>query len=371
MIDSFAGRPVVVAGGMGFIGSNLVRRLVGLGADVTVVDSLSADCGGRRANLADVEHRIRIANFDLAYAAGRRHLFEGCDVVFSLASATGHLRSMQRPLADLHHNCTGHLALLETLRRAAPGAQIVVAGTRQVYGRIRRLPVDERHPVRPSDVNGIHLRAVEDYYRLYQEAHGLASAVLRLTNVYGPGMSLAADTPHGFAAVCLRRALRSETIDLFDGGNARRDFLYVDDVVDGMLAAASLPMDRHEIYNLGHERPYRLRDFGEALARRSSVTLREVPFPAESRRIDIGDYYADFGKFRRATGWSPKFDLEAGLEATLFHYRARPGEFDEGMTAAAAPADIFATPASRAAAGFAAAAGTVEKTPHAALIRSE
>jgi UDP-glucose 4-epimerase len=370
MIESFAGRSVVVTGGLGFIGSNLVRRLVELGADVTIVDSLSADCGGRRANLADIEHRIRIATFDLAYAAGHRHAFEGCDIVFSLASATGHLRSMQRPLADLRHNCVGHLALLETLHRVAPGAAVVVAGTRQVYGRIRRLPVDERHPVRPSDVNGIHLRAVEDYYRLYHETYGLASTVLRLTNVYGPGMSLAADTPHGFAAVCLRKALRSETIDLFDGGATRRDFLYVNDVVDGLLAAASLPMDRHEIYNLGHERPYRLRDFAEALARRLPVTLREVPFPAESRRIDIGDYYADFGKFRRATGWSPKFDLEAGLDATLLHYRTRPTVFEDGTTTGPAPDGIAATPASRAAAAFVTADGSAGGAPHAAPIRS-
>jgi nucleoside-diphosphate-sugar epimerase len=327
MNESFAGRPVVVTGGMGFIGSNLVRRLVTLGADVTVVDSLSTDCGGRRDNLTDVAHRVRIAVFDLAYAASRKRLFENCDVVFSLASATGHLAGMRRPLADLHHNCLGHLALLETLRQVAPGAAIVVAGTRQVYGRIRRLPVDERHPVRPTDVNGIHLRTVEEYYRLYQETYDLPSTVLRLTNVYGPGMKLAAGTPHGFAAVCLRRALRGEPIDLFDGGVAWRDFLYVDDVVDGLLAAANLPMERHEVYNLGHERPHHLRDFAEGLARRLPVALNEIPFPAESRKIDIGDYYADFAKFRRAAGWSPRFDLEAGLEATVAHYRARPHEY--------------------------------------------
>jgi nucleoside-diphosphate-sugar epimerase len=328
MPDTFAGRPVVVTGGLGFIGSNLVRRLVALGAEVTVIDSLAAECGGRRTNLAGVEHRVRLALFDLAYAASRAHLFENCDLVFSLASATGHLSSMQRPLADLHHNCVGHLAMLETLRRSSPGASIVVGGTRQVYGRIRRLPVDERHPVRPTDVNGIHLRAVEEYYRLYHEAYGLASTVLRLTNVYGPGMNVLPGTPHGFAAVCLGRALRGETINLFDGGTARRDFLHVDDVVNGLLAAAVLPMDRHEIYNLGHERPYRLRDFAEGLARRLPANIQEVPFPADARRIDIGDYYTDFGKFRRAARWSPKLDLDAGLEATVAHYRASPQEYE-------------------------------------------
>jgi UDP-glucose 4-epimerase len=327
--ETFVGRPVVVTGGLGFIGSNLVRRLVALGAEVTVVDSLSPDCGGRRENLADVEHRVRLAVFDLAYAAGRKNLFEHCDLVFSLASSTGHLAGMKRPLSDLHHNCVGHLALLDTLRRVAPSANVVVAGTRQVYGRIRRLPVDERHPVRPTDVNGIHLRAVEEYYRLHHEVYGLASTVLRLTNVYGPGMKVTRATPHGFAAVCLGRALRGEPIDLFDGGTARRDFLYIDDVVDGLLAAAALPMDRHEIYNLGHVRPYRLRDFAEGLARRLPVALEEIPYPAENRKIEIGDYFTDFGKFRRSTGWSPRFDLEAGLGATVAHYLARRHEFED------------------------------------------
>jgi nucleoside-diphosphate-sugar epimerase len=142
-------------------------------------------------------------------------------------------------------------------------------------------------------------------------------------------MKLAAGTPHGFAAVCLRRAMRCESIDLYDGGGARRDFLYVDDVVDGLLAAAALPMDTHEIYNLGHERPYRLRDFAEGLARRLPVTINEVPFPPDSRKIDIGDYYADFAKFRRATGWSPKTDLDAGLEATIAHYLVHADDYED------------------------------------------
>lgn len=317
---------VLVTGGYGFVGTNLVRRLIALGAEVAVVDVLAERCGGRRQNLADVADRIEAYHFDLVEAAARPALFRDRQYVFSVAGATSHIDSMRRPLLDLESNCRAHLALLETLRRVNPDGKIVVTGTRQVYGKPQFLPVDETHPLRPVDVNGVHMQAAETYYRLYHEVYGLRSACLRLTNTYGPWMNLR-NACHGFIAEFFRRALSGQAIELFGGGEQRRDLNYVDDVVDAILAAAQTSMREHEVYNLGHDRHHSLREVAETLAQFNDFEVQRTPFPTERRRIDVGDYWSSYEKFHRAAGWRPTVDLLRGIERTTAFYRLRPEEY--------------------------------------------
>jgi nucleoside-diphosphate-sugar epimerase len=217
---------------------------------------------------------------------------------------------------------------LEALRRVNPQAKIVAAGTRQVYGRPQSLPVDESHPVRPTDVNGIHLHAAENYYRLYHEVYGLRSACLRLTNTYGPRMSLTRAC-HGFVSVFFRQALFGRSIDLYGGGTQRREFNYVGDVVDALLSAAQLKMDSHEVYNLGHDEPHSVRDFAERLCETIGGSVRSVAFPADRKVIDIGDYWGSYEKFSRASGWRPATPLREGIERTARYYQAKSGELLE------------------------------------------
>jgi nucleoside-diphosphate-sugar epimerase len=192
--------------------------------------------------------------------------------------------------------------------------------TRQVYGRPRRLPVDEDHPTAPVDVNGINKLAAEHYHLLYHHTYGLRSTVLRLTNTYGPRQHLRTNR-QGFATVFVRQALRGETISLFDGGHQRRDFNYVDDVVEAMLLAITSDACLGGVFNLGDRRSYTLFEFVELLARYCEFDVRSVPFPSERKAIDIGDYCGDFSRFRAATGWQPRTPLVAGLERTIAFYR--------------------------------------------------
>lgn len=327
---------VLVTGGCGFIGANLVRRLVSLGAHVAVVDVLAERCGGRHENLADIVDQIELRHFDLIEAGAHPAVFRDREYIFSAAGATSHIDSMRRPLLDLESNCRAHLALLETLRRVNPDGKVVVTGTRQVYGKPQYLPVDEAHPLRPVDVNGIHMQAAETYYRLYHEVYGLRSACLRLTNTYGPFMNLR-NVCHGFIAEFFRRALAGQKIELFGGGEQRRDLNYVDDVVDAILLAAQTNMREHEVYNLGHERHHSLREIAEELAVHNDFALQTTPFPTERRRIDVGDYWGSYEKFRRATGWRPVVDLAQGVERTTAFYRRRPEEYAGGVGAPVMP----------------------------------
>jgi len=318
--DFWRGRRVLVTGGVGFIGSNLAIRLVELGADVLLLDSMIPTYGASLRNVEPVRHRLRINFSDVRDAHSLPFLVADQEVIFSLAGQVSHIESMQDPHTDLEINCRSQLSLLECCRVANPGVKLVFASTRQIYGRPRYLPVDEDHPLDPVDVNGINKLAAERYYTLYHRVYGLATVSLRLTNTYGPRMDLQSDRK-GFVGVFVRKALRGETIRVYGTGTQRRDFNYVDDVVDALLLAAETPRTHGGVFNLGHPDAKSLLEFVAILHELAEFDHEVVPFPAEAWRIDIGDYFGDFERFRQVTGWRPSVDLREGLARTLEHFR--------------------------------------------------
>ncbi len=322
MSGSWTGRRVLVTGGVGFIGSNLAVRLVELDARVTLVDSMLPQYGATLDSIEPVRDRVQVNFSDVRDRHSLRYLVRDQDVIFSLAGQVSHSESMHDPLTDLEINCASQLSLLECCREGNPGARIVFASTRQLYGRPSYLPVDEDHPRVPVDVNGINKLAAEMYYTLYHQVHGIDTVSLRLTNTYGPRMDLASDRK-GFAGIFIRLALAGGKIRIFGSGEQKRDFNYVDDVVQALLLAATTPEIAGGVFNLGHPRPRSLLEFLELLGRHTTFEVERVPFPPEAQAIDIGDYYGSFERFRRATGWEPRIDLEAGLERTLTFYRDR------------------------------------------------
>jgi UDP-glucose 4-epimerase len=318
--ESWRGKRVLVTGGIGFIGSNLAIRLVELGARVQLVDSMLPAYGADLANVEPVRERLRVNFSDVRDRHSLGWLVRGEDVIFSLAGQVSHLDSMVDPETDLEINCRSQLSLLESCRKVNPSVRIVFASTRQLYGRPEYLPVDERHPLRPVDVNGINKLAAEMYYTLYHRVHGLATVSLRLTNTYGPRMDLHSDRK-GFVGVFLRQALAGETVRIYGTGEQRRDFNYVDDVVDALLLAAESDRLLGQSLNLGHPSTYSLIEFVETLARFAPFRWERVPFPPELAAIDIGDYYGAFAAFAAATGWSPRIDLADGLARTVEWFR--------------------------------------------------
>jgi UDP-glucose 4-epimerase len=312
----------LVAGGLGFIGSNLAIRLVELGADVTVVDALIEEHGGNRFNLEPVRDRLRLEIADLRDRPALDDLVAGQDVIFNLAGQVSHIDSMTDPAGDLELNYRAQLSLVESCRERNREARIVFSASRQQYGRPRYLPVDEAHPLEPVDVNGVNKAAAEAVLLVYHRTHGLPVCSLRLTNTYGPRMQMR-HPRQGFAAWFIRLALEDGEIELFGGGASQRDFNYVDDVVDALLLAGRTPEAVGQVYNLGYPEPTTVRGFAEAVLEVAGTgRLREVPFPAERARIDVGSVYGDSGKIRGELGWEPKTDLREGLRRTVEYFRA-------------------------------------------------
>lgn len=317
---TYAGRRVLITGGLGFIGSNLARALVGLGARVTIVDSLIPEYGGNRRNLAGVAARVRVHLADVRDWPRLPDLIRGQDFLFNLAGQTSHMDSMTDPQTDLDINCRAQLAILEACRQHNPGIRIVFASTRQIYGRPDYLPVDERHPLRPVDVNGINKLAGESFHLLYSRVHGIAATALRLTNTIGPRMRVR-DARQTFVGVWIRRLVEGEPFEVW-GGEQWRDFTYVDDAVDAFLLAAARPEAVGEIFNLGGPPRVTLARLAEMLVELNgggSFVVRA--FPSDRRKIDIGDYYADDRRIRRRLGWRPRVDLRTALARTLSYYQ--------------------------------------------------
>ena len=327
--NAFDKTSVLVTGGLGFIGSNLARRLLQLGARVTIVDSLIPSYGGNFFNIDDIRDKVSVNISDVRDPYAIAHLIQGQDYLFNLAGQTSHLDSMTDPFTDLAINATAQLSILEACRQHNPKVKIVFASTRQLYGRPQYLPVDEKHPTRPVDVNGINKLAGESYHLLYASVYGIDSVVLRLTNTYGPRMRVK-DARQTFLGIWLRNLIDGVPIQVFGDGRQLRDFNFVDDVVGALLLAASDPRAAGQVYNLGSEEVVSLEAVARKLVRiHPAGEYQIVPFPADRKAIDIGDYYSDYRKIREELGWNPNVGLEEGLRATLEFYREHHAHYWE------------------------------------------
>ncbi len=328
--EDFRGRRVLITGGLGFIGSNLARRLVDLGADVTLVDSLVPEYGGNLYNLAGIENRVRVNISDVRDSHSMRYLVQRQEYLFNLAGQTSHMDSMQDPYTDLEINSRAQLSILEACRRYNPGLKIVFASTRQIYGRADYLPVDEKHLLHPVDVNGINKMAGEWYHVLYNNVYGLRACALRLTNTYGPRMRVK-DARQTFLGVWVRLLVQGRPFEVWDGPQLR-DFTYVDDAVEAFLLAATAETANGRVFNLGGDRVISLRDLAALLVQLNGAGTYEVcSYPADRKRIDIGDFYADYRLIKETLGWEPRVCLQAGLRETLDYYRGHLDKYlDEG-----------------------------------------
>lgn len=331
LADDFRGKRIMITGGLGFIGSNLARELVEAGSEVVLVDSLIPEYGGSLENIVGIEDRVSVNISDVRDEHSLSYLVQGRDVLFNLAGQTSHLDSMQNPYTDLDINCRSQLSILEACRRHNPEVRIVFASTRQIYGRPQYLPVDERHPIAPVDVNGINKTAGEWYHLLYGDVYGLPVCVLRLTNTYGPRMRVK-DARQTFLGYWFRQLLSGEELLIFGDGSQRRDFNYVDDAVRAFLLTATRDEALGQVYNLGDEEVISLRELAELLVDvNGSGSYRIVPFPADRKAIDIGDYHADFSRIRGDLGWTPKVRLAEGVAQSLEFYRSRRGAYWNGQ----------------------------------------
>lgn len=322
----YSGLPVLVTGGCGFIGSNLVHALVGMGARVAVIDALLPGCGWHHGNLEELRGRISVSHADLRDAGVVRDLLQGIRVVFNLAGEISHLNSMLDPQRDLLVNAAAQLAFLDSVRLHNPDATVVYASSRQIYGSAKYLPVDELHPISPVDYNGVHKLTAEGYHTLLRHQFGVNTICLRLGNVFGPRQGIHQDG-RGFIDTFLRVVLRGGQLQVFGDGRQLRGMLYVDDAVEAFLRAAAAGSAASAFYNIGDPRPIALIDLARQMAACCGAPEpRIVPFPEDRKAIDIGDFYQNTQRACRELAWQPQVSFAEGLRRTLDFFKPRVAE---------------------------------------------
>lgn len=318
---TFENKRVLITGGLGFIGSNLAHKLVDLRAAVTLVDSLIPQYGGNIHNVREIADRLTINIADVRDLYSMNFLVQNQDFIFNLAGQVSHIQSMKDPFTDMQINCTAQLVLLEACRHNNPATKVIFAGTRGQYGRAVSLPVNENHPLNPIDVNGINNIAGEMYHILYNRTYGIRATSLRLTNTYGPRHSMKSDD-QSFLNWFIRQAIDNETIKIFGDGKQKRDFNYIDDVVNAFLMVAASDKSNGEVFNLGSPEPVSVADVTRLLLEVAGTgSMQFVPFPQDRTKIEIGDYWGDYSKIKNHFGWSPKISLADGIQNTVAFYR--------------------------------------------------
>ena len=321
MSIGISNKKILITGGLGFIGSNLARRLVEHGNTITVVDSLIPEYGGNLRNIYDIQDKITVSLSDVRDVAAINNLIKGHDYLFNLAGQTSHLDSMLDPITDLDINAKAQLSILEACRKNNPDIRIVFASTRQIYGKPKYLPVDEKHPRHPVDVNGINKIAGEQYHILYQEVNGIASSVLRLTNTYGPRMRIK-DARQTFLGIWIRNLLEGKTIQVFGDGKQRRDYNYIEDVLDALLITATKEEAVGKVYNLGAPNPLSLEDTAKIMCLEiEGSDYQMIAFPEDRKVIDVGDFICDYSAFCNQFGWEPKVNFEEGIQRSINYFK--------------------------------------------------
>lgn len=327
-LKSMRGRKALVTGGLGFIGSNIVHKLVGLGADVTVYDACLDPYGWNFANIKEVRDRVEFVKGDTRDSNMLEKHVKDKGAIFDCSAQVSHTISISNPLLDIDINCRGAMTLLEAARKFSDKAVMVYAGTRGEIGRAEYFPIDEKHPTNPVDMNGIDKLAAEKYYLLYHSIYGMKTTSLRINNTYGVrGQMKHGD--YGIVNWFIRNALLNEQITIHGEGRQTRDYNYVEDVVDAMILASQSEKSFGEVFMLGSGKETRFIDMVELILKTAgnSMKVNKIPRPKDREAIEIGNFLVDYSKIKNTLGWHPKTSLEDGIKKTVDFYRERLNEY--------------------------------------------
>lgn len=316
-LAAYSEKRVLVTGGLGFIGFNLVRALQAASAHVRV---LSRSWPPRPESVESTLGRVTFFKGDIRDPAVVDEAVADCDLVFHLAGKSGSLASNASPLDDLDVNSRGTLVLLESCRRVNAVAKIIFPSSRLVYGANAEMPATETAMTAPLSVYGIHKLAAEQYLLLYQRLHGLRASILRITNPYGP-FQRPEQNRYGIVNWFIHEAMHDRPLPVYGQGAQLRDYIHVDDVVDAMLAAGASPEADGRIFNVGSGRGVSFLEMADHIIRAAGRgRVKHVDWPADAALVETGDFVADTSLIADCLGWTARIRLESGLEDVITRY---------------------------------------------------
>lgn len=317
ILPRYKNKNVLVTGGTGFIGLNLVRFLKRAGANVTVIFFADAKLN---KDERDILGGVKVKALDIRDKSGVGRQVLQKDFIFHLAAHSGAVDSMKNPILDMEVNCAGTLNLLEGCRYFNKKTVILSLGSRLQFGRPEYLPVDESHPFMPTSIHAINKIAVENFFLLYHRTFNLNTIYFRVTNPYGPYQRKESKN-FGIVNFFIHKALSGEPIKIFGTGRQLRDYIYIDDLVEVMLRAPLIKRAYGEVFNIGSGKAVELLDMVKKII---DVTgrgsFKKIPWPKEFKKVETGDFVADIAKAKKILRWKPGTGIEQGLRKTLQAY---------------------------------------------------
>jgi UDP-glucose 4-epimerase len=303
---------VLIAGGAGFLGTNLAHVCVERGDDVVVLDSLEPRLRSTTDGLAAIRDRLQFVQADVR--GDITELVRDRDVIVNCAGQTSHPISMQDPAFDIELNCTANIALLEAVRAHARDAVVVYTSTSTVVGRASSPTIDETHLEAPLDLYSANKLAAEKYYRIYHTAYGLKTVILRFPNLYGAyGKPFPA---FGFINYFISLAATNQEIKLFGLGDQLRNVLYARDACDVILEAAQkLTLYGTPLF-AAHDTHLSVAEIAEQIVATFGGSVKHVEWPEDRKKIEVDNQIISGERLHSLLGSKPRYSFREGLEET-------------------------------------------------------
>mgnify|MGYP002624580212 CR=1 FL=1 len=314
------GKKILITGGLGFIGSNLVHKCLELGAEITVFDCLSPESGGNIFNIDDIRSNITLLNKDILEFNEISRAVVGQDIIIHCAGSTSHSKSMIKPWHDHNNNTHGMLNILESMRQNNPECKLIYLGTTTQIGKLNSKCANELHAEFPKDIYSANKSVCEKYALIYAHTYNLNITALRLSNVYGPRASIHSPD-FTFNNYFIGLALQDKEITIYGSGEQLRNLIYVDDVVKAIILMALNDDSGSQVYFLVGDEHYSVKDIAQHIVRVfNKGKVKYLEWPEGKERIDVGDAVFTNKKIRKIINWKPVVNIADGLEHTKNYY---------------------------------------------------
>ncbi|MEM3071180.1 MAG: GDP-mannose 4,6-dehydratase [Candidatus Anstonellales archaeon] len=317
--DFYRGKRILITGGLGFIGSNLSIRLCQFGSKVHILNKKPTNPSQAAFNIEPVKNQVIVTYSDTNDFQTLDECVQEKDIIFHLAGRGSHVDSILDPIGDASANALSALYLLKSIIKKEKKPKIIYSGTRGQYGNAKTLPVNEDHPKQPVDINGINKQAAEDYLLLYSRIGAIRACSLRMGNIYGPRMQMQ-NPNQGFISWFIRLAIDNKCLNVFGSGSQRRDFTYIDDLIDALLLCGMSDSTDSEAYNVGGD-VYSVLEVAKLIVEvAGSGSVSITPYAEGHKKVEVGDFVPDVSKINKL-GWKPKTPFKEGLKMTIDYYR--------------------------------------------------
>lgn len=319
-LPSLVGKKVLVTGGLGFIGSNIVSQAVELGAEVYIFDCLDPRSGGNMQNIAAFKSNVQVIINDIRNFEALCAAVVDKDIIFNCAAFTSHPNSMKEPLVDIDVNCKGVINLLEALRRFNREARLVHIGTSTQIGKMHDNSIDEYHCEYPVDIYSANKSASEKYVLVYAHAYKLGATVVRLANNFGPRSNIRS-ADFGFMNFFVGLGLKGKDITVFGDGKQLRTVSYIDDSVRALILAATQEATVGNVYFAVSDRQYSVMEIASGISTVIGGRVRQVDWPKDRAAIEVGDAVISNARITSAIPWTAEIGLLEGLKLTEDYFR--------------------------------------------------